>query len=162
MFPSSMFFVMALSFWIGTPVPVQAANRLEELILWKVSDELRLSPAEEKSFNQIWHDLNEKKATLSKELEFASQDLGKAADEKSRAAAFRRLQKTQAALGQLPVQELERLKPVLGLQRLGRYLEVKQDLANKVKTLLSEKSEKKAKDLPPPRILEEDKPKPAN
>lgn len=134
--------------------PETRASRLEELMLWKMSDELRLSPADEKAFGDIVRDLNRRKTSLTERLA-ADLDALKSAKDKERAPALTRYRKTLREAQDLPLEELDRMKKLLGEEKLVKYLDVKKDLADKVKALLLEKTE--SAPLPPPKLIE-DKP----
>lgn len=134
--------------------PETRASRLEELMLWKMSDELRLSPADEKAFGDAVRDLNRRKTSLTERLA-ADLDALKAAKDKERAPALTRYRKTLREAQDLPLEELDRMKKLLGEEKLVKYLDVKKDLADKVKALLLEKTE--SAPLPPPKLIE-DKP----
>lgn len=147
----------------GAPPPQPAApkraQRLEELFVWKLSDELKLSPTDEKKFSDLIHDLNNQKAQLHEKVEASLKKLEGAATEKARVAAFGEYRKNLQAYQNLSIEELDRVKALLGLERLAKYVEIKSDLTSKVKSLLLDRGEKKdeapAKALPPPRIIEQ-------
>lgn len=134
--------------------PETRASRLEELMLWKMSDELRLSPTEEKAFGDAVRDLNRRKTSLTERLA-ADLDALKAAKAKERPAVLTRYRKTLHEAQDLPLEEFDRMKKLLGEEKLVKYLDVKKDLADKVKALLLEKTE--SAPLPPPKLIE-DKP----
>lgn len=137
----------------GTP----KSSKLEELLIWKLSDELRLTTAEEKKFSEAVRDLSARKTTLGQRLEKELDLLKNAktpADRKKRLKTYRT---TLQELQKLPVDEIDHLEAILGTERLAKYLDVKADLVGKVKALLIEKAEHKdgGQALPPPKIREE-------
>jgi len=50
-------------------------NQIEDIFIWKMSDELKLSAAEEKQFSEIYRKLNQKKSNLQNELVQLSYEL---------------------------------------------------------------------------------------
>lgn len=141
----------------AAPEP-RRAQRLEELFIWKLSDELKLSPAEEKRFSDLVRELNTQKAERHQKMDDDLKKFQSAIGEKDRAAAFNEYRKSLQSYQATSVDEIDRVKTLLGLERLAKYVEVKQDLASKVKSLLLDRSDKKeepAKPLPPPKIIEQ-------
>lgn len=134
------------------------ASRLEELLIWKLSDELRLAAPEEKAFSDAITDLNRRRTALAAELEAGLESLKKAGSKKERADALKGHRKTLEALQAVPLEEFDRLRKILGDEKLAQYLEAKRDLAGKVKALLMEKAESAdRKPLPPPKIIEDER-----
>lgn len=144
--------VLSLILFAGTAGASERPGRLEELMLWKMSDELRLAPAEEKAFSEVVRDLNRKKAELSRKLESELSMLKLAKTAKERSASLTRYRKTLNETQGLSLEEFDRLKKLFGDEKLARYLDVKKDLADKVKALLLEKTE--SAPLPPPKVIE--------
>lgn len=137
-------------------------NQLEELFIWKLSDELKLGPAEEKKFSDLVRHLNQKKLKDTQKIEQVTKDLLSAKSDKEKETVFKELKKAYHEYNQLSLTELEEMKKLLGIQRLSNYLSVKQELTTKVKSLLIQKTDdpdKKdnRKNLPPPKVIEEEK-----
>lgn len=130
-------------------------NQLEELMIWKMSDELKLTSIEEKKFSEILKNLNEEKANLNLSLQKSVDSMTKASSTKAKEAELGNYRKLLQSYGKLSEQEIDRLKPVLGVDRLVQYLNVKQELTNKIKTLLSSEGSGSGKPLPSPKIIEE-------
>jgi hypothetical protein len=131
-------------------------NQLEELLIWKLSDELKLNSAEEKKFSEILKKLNENKADLNQSLQKSIEAMSKASTPKAKEAELTLYRKLVQNYAKLSEQEIDQLKPLLGVDRMVQYLNVKQDLTNKIKTLLSsENSSNGTKPLPSPKIIEE-------
>jgi DNA anti-recombination protein RmuC len=131
-------------------------NQLEELLIWKMSDELKLSSVEEKKFSEILKSLNDEKANLNQSLQQSVDAMTKASTAKAKEAELTRYRKLTQSYAKLSEQEIDRLKPLLGVDRMVQYLSIKQDLTNKIKTLLSNENGGKAgKPLPSPKLIEE-------
>ena len=59
-------------FFSSVVVSAQATdsrNRVEELYIWKISDELKLSVPEEKSFSNLIRDLNSRRTDINDQLQ---------------------------------------------------------------------------------------------
>lgn len=134
-------------------------NQLEELFIWKMSDELKLSPAEEKKFTDIVKDLNKKKADLNHSLLESVERMTKATNTKKREEELTQYKKTLQAYNRVSEEEFDKLKPILGTDKLVQYMHIKQELTTRIKSMLanpdslSTKTEKKI--LPPPKVIEE-------
>jgi hypothetical protein len=129
-------------------------NKIEELFIWKISDELKLSIPEERKFSELFRTLSKKKSDLAKEQDEIVTRLAKA-HEKNQKDFLKRYREILVEANKLPTVEFDEVKKLLGEDRVGKYLQVKRDLTNKVKNLLSEKTEKKESELPPPKVIEE-------
>ena len=137
-------------------------NQLEELFIWKLSDELKLGPTDEKKFSDLVRQLNQKKLKDTQRIEQITRELILAKSDKEREVVYKNLKKAYQEYNQLSLTELEEMKKLLGIQRLSNYLAVKQDLTSKVKSLLIQKTDdadkkESRKNLPPPKVIEEEK-----
>lgn len=131
-------------------------NQLEELFIWKLSDELKLGPSEEKKFADLVRSLNQKKLEGTLKIEQVTKEFLSAKTDKDKETVLKNLKKVYRDYNNLSISELDEMKKLLGIQRLTTYLEVKQELTAKVKSLLIQRKEEPAKkDLPPPKIIEE-------
>jgi hypothetical protein len=143
---------------VSVAVPLWAQekkNKIEELFIWKISDELKLSPKEEKSFSDLFTELSKKKSEITHEQDDLLNKLAAAATDKERSHLLAEYRKQVLDANKIQLREFDELKKILGPERLGKYFHVKRDLTNKVKSLLTEKGEKKESDLPPPKVIEE-------
>lgn len=130
-------------------------NKIEELFIWKISDELKLSTKEEKSFADLFRDLNRKKSNLAHLQDETLTKLSVSTKEKDRTAGLSDYRKQILEYDKIQLREFDDMKKILGPERLSKYLSVKRDLTNKVKSLLTEKTEKKDSELPVPKVIEE-------
>lgn len=157
--------VLSFSIFLSLPAFAQSAptpkkNSVEDIFIWKVSDELNLSASEEKKFSDIHRDLNKQKmqlATQLQKLSFQSKEDPKLS--KARAAeVIKDYKKTLTAYNNLSLQELDKMKSLLGDKKFLDYLAIKQDINLKLKSLVLGDESGKAKQpakLPPPQIIEE-------
>lgn len=148
--PLSLFFRMtacALLFGVGVTtyavpaVPAGASSkersRLEELFIWKTSEELKLPPSSEQKYAETIHSLNSRRREANSKMDEALASLAqvktKAETEKALAAhraALREVQAVQTA-------EIDRLRPLLGPEKLAQYIVVKSSILEKLKTMLA-------------------------
>ncbi|UYL09039.1 hypothetical protein B9G69_000425 [Bdellovibrio sp. SKB1291214] len=125
-------------------------------MIWKMSDELKLTANEEKKFSEIIKDLNKKKADLNRTLQSSLDTLVSSKDAKKRESEFASYKKTLQAFNKISEDELDKLKSLLGTERTIQYLQIKQDLATRIKATLTNpdatmKDEKKP--LPAPKVI---------
>lgn len=131
--------------WAATPDRTDRADRvererkrLEELFIWKMSEELKLSVDTEVAFAEALRSLNREKSVALNELNEALVALGeatrreKAAGEASLSLAMNRYEKAVRRYGEVPVREVARLKPILGAEVLARYLFAKSQVTEKL------------------------------
>ncbi|WP_295901174.1 hypothetical protein [uncultured Bdellovibrio sp.] len=132
-------------------------NQLEELLIWKMSDELKLTPVEEKKFTDIVQGLNKKKSELNQSLQASIEKMSKADTAKAKEEELGHYRKALQNYGRLSEEEFDKLKPLLGAQRMVQYLQIKQDLTNRIKTMLANPETQKGPkpSLPQPKLIEE-------
>jgi hypothetical protein len=128
-------------------------RRLEELFIWKISEELKLPVEMETTFAEAIRGLNREKARANADVAKALEELSQAQNanqSKARAEterAVRNYEKAWRAYGALPLREVSRMRAILGSERLGRYLIAKSQMAEKLKALSTrEASEKDVQD----------------
>ncbi len=160
---SLLIFVISFSF-ASHETGLAKKNQSEELFIWKLSDELKLGPLEEKKFAELVRTLNQKKFQGTQKIEQVTKELLIAKTDKEKELVLKSLKKAYLDYNQLSILELEEMKKLLGIQRLTSYLEAKQELTAKVKSLLIQKGDDRdkkesagRKELPTPKIIEENK-----
>jgi Spy/CpxP family protein refolding chaperone len=112
-------------------------TRLEELFIWKTSEELRLAPADEQKFTDAIHDLNKKRKEANAKMDAALTALASA---KTKVEAEKALASHRAALRDsqgVQNAELDRLRPLLGPEKLARYVVAKNSILEKLKSMLA-------------------------
>lgn len=162
MFKARYFFLLPILIQFYFSTNAFAANEtdarkthLEDIFIWKMSDELKLSAREEKQFTDISKDLNRKKTELNHEIQQLTASLPESASE----AELRRYKKLLQQYSQISVEEFESMKKLLGDKRLVSYLKIKSELTSKMKSILigektSDKKEE-TKNLPAPKVIVE-------
>ena len=129
-------------------------NQLEELFIWKTSDELKLSSAEERKFTDLVKSLNKKKSELNQSLHDSVDKIAGAKTTKEKDAELAKYRKDLGAYNKISEEEFDKLKVILGNERLAQYLKLKQDLTGRIKTMLANPEGSKAPDkkLPAPKV----------
>ncbi|WII73518.1 hypothetical protein QJS83_06490 [Bdellovibrio sp. 22V] len=149
--------ILLLISFCGFSQAAEKRNQLEELLIWKMSDELKLNPIEEKKFAEIVQTLNSKKADINHSLQSSLEKMNKATTKKAKEDELAQYRKSLQSYGRLNEEEFDKLKTLLGPERMVQYLQIKQDLTNRIKTMLANpeatKSPKTA--LPQPKLIEE-------
>lgn len=110
-------------------------RRLEELFIWKMSEELKLSVETETPFAEAIRDLNRAKFDVNQALAESLRSIEAAKTAKERDAALKNHEKAWKKYGELPIKEISRMRPILGTEKLGRYLVSKAQMAEKLKAL---------------------------
>ena len=177
-FPIFLSLILAISFASGSARAVnaeQGRSRLLELFIWKTSEELKLPTDVETKYGEIIRQLNERRRTNGERMEKAIarlDELTKASpqtentpalakvDSKAVAKALDEYKKAIAELQKLQNDEISQLKAILPPEKLARYLVVKNEMTEKLKTFLSKPNEgtpvtKDGKPLEAPKVIEE-------
>lgn len=130
-------------------------NQLEDIFIWKMSDELKLTAQQEKSFTEISKELNRKKSELNRKIQEAIQNL----NAKNQESGLQNYRKLMTEYNQLALKEFDSIKKLLGTQKFAEYLQVKHELTTKVKSILIGERTGEKKDaavkLPPPKVIVE-------
>ena len=133
-------------------------THLEDIFIWKISDELKLSAKDEKKFTEIQKDLNRKKSDLNRQIQEASQEMVTLGSAKPAqiAAGLKKYRRLLVEYNQLSIIEFDSIRSLLGDKKFTEYLQVKSDLTSKVKSMLvGEKDKKEISNSPllPPKII---------
>lgn len=131
-------------------------HKFEDLFIWKISDEMKLSPADEKTFSELIRGLNQKRQDLNESMQETLKKLKDAkakADQTKLIAQYRDQMKKHSQLG---VDEVDQVKKMLGPEKAAQYLVLKNELMTQLRTRLTKpESEKEKSDLKAPQLIEE-------
>jgi len=137
-------------------------NRVEELFIWKISDELKLSIPEEKKVSDLIRKLNEKKSKSGDDIQENLKRLAEAKALKDKEKLLAEQKRLLRSYNDLSLEEADQIQKILGVNKAAQYFVLKNELTNKLKTVLlspenSKATEKieKAEKLAPPLIIEE-------
>lgn len=161
-----MFKIPALIITISWSLHSYSANNeaeikkthLEDILIWKMSDELKLTAQEERQFTDINKQLNRKKSEINRKIQSSVQSLSESDSD----SALKKHKKLIQEYNDLSVSEFESIKKLLGTKKFISYLKLKNELNTKVKSILiGEKSidrdDRRSKVLPPPKVIVESK-----
>ena len=130
-------------------------KKFEDLFIWKISDELKLTPQDEAAVSTIIKESNRKKTANNLELESLYKKLKDDSTDNSRKSTFAKIKESHKMHLTVTLEELDRLNKSIGLKRLGQYLELKRDLTEKIKGIWTQTEKKASGTLPPPKVIEE-------
>lgn len=131
-------------------------NRVEELIIWKISEELKLDPEKEKKFSQIIRGYNSQKKSLNLEIEKLVGEMSSHKSSEKRTGLLKEYRSQILKYSKLSIDELDEIQSVLGPEKTAEYLILRKDLSNKIKTLISMPESSASKGgIRPPQIIEE-------
>lgn len=143
---------------VATVHAADTPNRVEELFIWKVSDELKLSIPEEKSFTKLIKNLNAKKSSLNEAIQENIRHMGGAGSAKDKEKLLSEQKRLLKSYNELSIDEVTQIQKLFGPERAAQYFVLKNDLTNKLKTLLAAPSSNGVSAAPmmaPPHIIEE-------
>jgi hypothetical protein len=130
-------------------------SHLEDIFIWKMSDELKLTAKQEKQFTEINKSLNKKKSELNKKIQEALQNL-KTTDNEAQLKSYKKLIQDY---NQISITEFEEIKKILGTKKFVSYLKIKNELTTKLKSILigdklaDNKRDVNTKPLPSPKVI---------
>ena len=144
---TSVIFISSLAF---------ANSKVEELFIWKMSEELDLSPKEEKNFSEKFRQLNSKKNELNAQLQRLVQNDSGTLTPVAAKDFLKKYQNYLSSGNRIGLEEIETMTKILGPAKTVQYLRIKHDLSGKVRTLLNEGSKnKEGGTWPPPKVIVE-------
>lgn len=162
MFLKTIPIFLVLSSFSYSARAIDSKNRVEELFIWKVSDELKLSVPQEKSFSKIIQTLNERRAQVNDDLQDVLRQLAESKSIKEKEKLLTEQKRLLRSYNELALEEAEKVQKLFGIDRTAQYFVLKNDLTNRLKTALmtSDKSSGTASPEPPaklgpPQVIEE-------
>lgn len=114
----------------------QKANRVEELMIWKISEELKLSVKEEKDLSALIKSLDEEKSASSEKIDSLIQQLATEKEEK----IPKLMSQYRAALNKynsISIDEFNKIQKILPKNKAAKYFVIKADLTKKIRNLLA-------------------------
>ncbi len=150
-----LFLVSILAFGF-TARATEPRNRVEELFIWKISDEMKLAVPEEKMLSQALRRLNQKRAKANGALQENLKKMNQVKSSKEREKLLQEHRQLLKSYHELSLEELDLVEKILGPDRTSRYLILKNDLTARLKNLLATPGDKPVSaPLPPPQVIEE-------
>lgn len=129
-----------------------ANDRVEQLFLWKISEELKLSVKEEKEITSFIQELNQKKSSLNKDLDSITAEFK---DAKNKEPLLKKYRSLLVDYNQISLNELDGVQKILGKTKAMQYLYLKNDFTMKIKSIFSASEKEKKTTLPDPKVIEE-------
>ncbi len=86
---------------VGATTESTKKNQIEDIFIWKISDELQLSAKQEKQFDDIHRSLNKKKSELSEQIKNTQIDIKKSNPRLTTPAQIKLIKKNRLILPQL-------------------------------------------------------------
>lgn len=117
-------------------------SQIDDLFLWKVSDQLKLSLKKEKDLADLLKKYSSLKIKINEQIEDTIEALGKKNDDKNYALRLKEYRRFLKNFNDLSLKELDDLQKLLGTKDLAQYLVIKQEFANKVKNILLQEKAK--------------------
>lgn len=134
----------------------QKPNRFQELFIWKVSEELKLSVKKEQEFSKLIRNSNSQREKNRAEIDgilVKMKSVKSDRESKSLVAAY---QKAWSTYYKTRESELEQIIKVLGPLKTAKYLVVRDKVTQGLKLILADpKSKQSPKTLAKPKIIEE-------
>jgi hypothetical protein len=131
--------IFLCALFLNANTEIVKKNQIEDIFIWKLSDELQLSAKQEKEFGDIHRSLNKKKSELSEQIKNAQTDLKKTDIKMSVFDQNKLIKKNRILLmqlNQLSVDEFDSMKKLLGSEKFLQYLFLKQELNTKFKSMV--------------------------
>lgn len=155
-----IYFIFILVFFLQAHAQ---KNSIEDIFIWKVSDELQFTAKQEKQFSDIHKSLNAKKLKLNDaQTQLVKQLNQKSLSETELKKHLQNFRQNLLQLNEISLQEFEQTRKALGDKKMGEYLVFKQELAEKFKSLLVDQKNKpkdieskKTSELATPAVIEE-------
>jgi hypothetical protein len=116
--------------------PTESLSQIDEIFVWKVSDELQLSLKKEKELSKLISSFSSSRSKIILESDQIIQKLAQEKSPKQREVLIAAYKKTVKQLNEISLQEIDGAQKVLGTENLGAYLSIKQKFAERVKDVL--------------------------
>ncbi|MFP5519943.1 MAG: hypothetical protein ACLGGX_08570 [Bdellovibrionia bacterium] len=137
-----------------------SSSKIEELIIWKLSDELQLTLKEELEFSKLFKELNREKQNIQNQQNEHLKSSSNLKNIDSKKKWIQTYLKFAQKFSDLTQKENREMQKVLGTDKYIRYVVLKSDLSQRVRELMLDTEGRKAegtspKKLPPPKVIEE-------
>lgn len=154
------FFIMSGFLFSGVMLQTPLAhsglkNKTEEIYIWKLSDELKLSATEEQTFSDFIREMNRRRYGLNQAIQdnIAMMSKVKSKSEKEKLLlAHKNLLKN---FNEINLDEVEKISKMLGAEKGTQYFVLKNEMNSKFKELLLSSDKKKEITTPPKIIIEQ-------
>src|SRR4051812_48107016 len=95
----------------------QNKSKIEDLLIWKIAEDLKLNVKEEKSLSEIIKSISSKKQIANGRLEELIQQMPRLATELEKTKALSDYKKQLKTINELSVQEIDQIQKALGSEK---------------------------------------------
>jgi hypothetical protein len=140
---------------------------MEEILVWKISEDLKLSTKDEKKVSDLIRALNQEKSDRAQSIESLQKKMSAEVSPTDAKELLKLYKKELSAYNDLSIEEIARVQKILSPQQTVRYFSVKAGLSQKIRAILGYNSRtdhkakneaapaEKAEHLPEPKIIED-------
>jgi hypothetical protein len=117
----------------------QLRERLNKIFYWHLADELELTPQQEKALMNVLEEVQAKRERLLTERDLSLSSLRGLGKKATQAAAEPHLLKFRSVLESLTAlegEEYDRIKAILGVELLGRFYIIRDDVTSRIRDAL--------------------------
>lgn len=137
-----------------SPNLVFAKNKTEEIYIWKLSDELKLSTKEEQTFSEYIRDINKKRMTINQSIQENILQMSKVKSKNEQEKLLNQHKSLLKKFSELNLDEVEKISKLLGPEKGVQYFVLKNEMNSRFKELLLT-SDRKKEITTPPKIIEQ-------
>lgn len=134
---------------------MESRNRVEELLIWKLSDEMKLSVADEKKLSDFIRSLNKKRAEANDEVQLVLKKMAQSKDAKEKEKLLKEHRRALKVYSDLALEEADQMQKGFGSEKAVQYFVLKNDLTNRLKSLVAVPDKSREGVLPPPQVIEQ-------
>lgn len=138
-------------------IAAESRNRIEELFLWKMSEDLKLTVSEEKSFSELIRSLNSRKSKFNETIQVHLKNMSQSKAVKEKQTLIKGYRKVLSEYNQLQLEEVDKILKLFGTDKAAQYFVLKNDISNRLKGMLAnpENKTEEKKPKPLPKLIEE-------
>lgn len=151
-------FILVYSIFAKAEDSEKTRRRIQDLYIWKISDELKLTVKEEKQVGDIFKEINKEKSQNLQKINSLVSEMEQIKDSKKYKSTLTEYKKLLSQYNAINLEEIEKIEVALGSERTIKYIAVKSDITSNVKKLLLQNDDKENKPksiLSAPKIIEE-------
>lgn len=147
-----IFFLVSIEVFAQANKP---KNRLEELFLWKIADELSLTIPEERAFGDLFRKQSEQKLILNNDIQETLKHMSDAKTKPEKEKLLSSYRKLLKRYQDLNLDEVDQVSKIFGTEKATKYFALKNDLNNQLKNLIATPNAiDKPKAMEPPKVIE--------
>jgi hypothetical protein len=121
--------------------------RLQQLLVWKISDKLNLDAEEEEKFSSMFSRLGQKRNKINSELQEVVEELSSAKSAGKSDKLLIKYEKKLKAYHAVQLEEIREAKKILGFKRAAKYISLKSKLLENLKSMFSKKTKNLKRNL---------------